>query len=160
MESSHFGQVRHFGFFLPVVHEDAESNTAATKKIKAPIRNFIETDFILTNIFRNLYRSNMIDTPTHIILLILSIIVWLYGSFPLLRYTIEMSEGKFNVWLILWLVIMITAIFFCKHALLSLSGWPEAGSWSSRLFFGGMLFLSIPIPFIWEYTKQLFRKRK
>jgi hypothetical protein len=101
----------------------------------------------------------MTDPITHTVLLIATVAVWLYASFPLLRYMLLLSEGKFNIRLIVWFLVMIVTIFFMKHSLVSLSGWPVQGSWSARLFFGGLLFLSIPIPFIWEYIKQIFRKK-
>jgi hypothetical protein len=102
----------------------------------------------------------MNDSITHTIWLVITIGFWLYGSFPLLRYTLLMSEGKFNIRLVLWLLLMVIAIFFMKHSLVSLIQWPVPGSWPSRLFFGMMLFLSVPVPFVWEYLKQIFRRKK
>lgn len=94
-----------------------------------------------------------------IILLLVAIAGWALCAIPMLRYMIDMTEGRFRWQLVMWLALMVTSIFVMKFALYSLAGWPQPSTWASRLFFGFVLVLSFAVPFIWEMLKGAFRKR-
>jgi NADH:ubiquinone oxidoreductase subunit 6 (subunit J) len=94
----------------------------------------------------------------HIILLIAAIGLWLYASFPMLRYLVDATEGRYKWQLALWFIIMVAAIFLMKFSLYSLVGWPSPGTWMSRLFLGIALFTSYLVPFAKEYLARMFRK--
>lgn len=100
----------------------------------------------------------MTQQITHIILLILSFSFWVYASFPMLRYMVDLTEGQFKWKLVLWFGAMILAIFVLKFSIYSLTGWPPPGTWASRLFLGSGLFTSYLVPFLWEYLMRIFRK--
>ncbi len=94
----------------------------------------------------------------HIILLIAATTGWILCSFPMLRYMVEATEGRYKWQLLLWIVLMIISIFLFKLSIFSLTGWPAPDSWSSRLFLGFGLFASYLVPFGREYLGRIFKK--
>jgi hypothetical protein len=90
--------------------------------------------------------------------MILGIGLWLYASFPTLRWMVELTEGRFHWKLVLWLLVLIISIFLFKFSLFSISGWPAPGTWASRLFLGFGLFLAYLVPFIREYLLRWMKR--
>jgi len=86
-----------------------------------------------------------------VIILLAGLAGWIFCSFPVLRYVIYWSEGSFRWPLLGWLLLMVLSIFLAKMSLFSLIGWPAPGTWTSRLFFPGLLFGSYFLPFIKEW---------
>ncbi len=106
----------------------------------------------------HIFENQLNEHFPHIILLVVGLALWLYASFPTLRYMIELTDGQFNWKLVLWLVIMIISIFLIKFSLFSLTGWPAPGTWMSRLFLGIGLFMAYLVPFAREYLLRFFRR--
>lgn len=96
----------------------------------------------------------------HIILLIAATVGWIFASFPMLRYMVYATEGLYKWQLLLWIALMVISIFLFKFAIYALTGWPEPGTWASRLFLGFGLFASYLVPFGREYLVRIFRKGK
>ncbi len=90
-----------------------------------------------------------------LLLLLVGLAGWIYCSFPMLRYMVDWTEGRYRWQLLLWFVLIALSIFILKFALYSIVGWPSPGSWASRLFFGFALILSYSFPFIREWLRGI-----
>ncbi len=93
-----------------------------------------------------------------IFLLLAGIAGWALCSIPMLRYMVDLSEGRFRWQLVMWFALILVSVFVLKFALYSISGWPSPGTWASRLFLGFALLLSFAVPFIREIVRGWFRK--
>jgi len=91
-------------------------------------------------------------------LLFLAIAGWIYCSFPMLRYMVDLADGNFRWQLVLWFLLMLLAIFIMKFSVYSITGWPQPGTWASRLFLGVFLAGACGIPFLREYISRLLRR--
>lgn len=93
-----------------------------------------------------------------VFLLLLGIIGWAGCASPMLRYMIDLAEGKFRWQLVMWFLLMVLSIFLIKFALFSITGWPEPGTWGSRLFLGIALATSYVVPFLREVISGWIKK--
>jgi hypothetical protein len=88
-----------------------------------------------------------------VFLLLLGVVGWALCASPMLRYMIDLAEGRFRWQLVMWFVLMILSIFLMKFALYTITGWPGPGTWGSRLFLGIALVASYAVPFINEFIR-------
>lgn len=95
----------------------------------------------------------------HLLMLILTTAVWFYVAFPVLRYAIDLSEGRFRWQIVLWFIALLLDLQVLKRSVLLLTGWPQENTWGSRLFLALALILTYFIPFIWEILKSIFQKK-
>jgi hypothetical protein len=93
-----------------------------------------------------------------VFLLLLGIVGWALCASPMLRYMIDLAEGRFRWQLVMWFVLMILSIFLIKFALFGITGWPEPGTWGSRLFLGIALAGSYGVPFMREVIRSWIKK--
>lgn len=93
-----------------------------------------------------------------VFLLLLGIVGWALCASPMLRYMIDLAEGRFRWQLVMWFLLMILSIFLIKFALFGIAGWPGPGTWGSRLFLGIALAASYVVPFIREGIRGRMKK--
>ncbi|MCC6601173.1 MAG: hypothetical protein IT223_10930 [Crocinitomicaceae bacterium] len=101
----------------------------------------------------------MNTTIIHSIVLLIALFSWGYGAFPLLRYGIELSEGRFRSRLLLWLLFVLIAVYFIRRSLFLLCGWPPPDSWANRLFPVVLLLFTYVMPFAVEFIKSFLKKK-
>lgn len=99
------------------------------------------------------------EIALNLVVLLLALTGWYFFSFRVLRYMIDASEGRWKWELAGFLALLCICIFLSKFALHSTIGWPQPGTWSSRLYLGFGLVASYLVPFVKSYLEHYWNKR-